>query len=140
MIPAWIQPELSETQRAVREHFTEGGSLVEVMLLLVGLIALLVLLWSIRRRQEVKHAAATIDDPQRLFGDLLERLELSGAQRRFLLDLAADLQLEHPTTILLSRRAFERHVDHRRAQERRQDAGQTEALVSRLRARLFPTQ
>lgn len=102
---------LSEFQRALRDQLRQGGSIGEFFLVVVGLVAsgcLIHLLAKRRRRAGTGHEAKP--DPQRLFGEVLEKLSLSPAQRDLLKAIARSSRFKHPTALLLSEALFDRHA------------------------------
>lgn len=134
---------LTEPQRAIRDHFQEGGSIV-LVLAVMSVVAGVVLIayWLTRRQQRRTERHARFNDPQRLFGDLLQGLSLTASQRHLLDTVVRELGLKHPSVILLSPTLFERHVDKWRAL--RPPAGSDvehqidESLVAQARDVLFP--
>lgn len=132
-----LQTTPPQRLEALHERFSRGGSWDELIPPLAGFAALFVVVavfYSLqRRRQQVD-----IDHPQKLYRRLVQRLDLSAAQRDLLHRMAADLGLENPSVLLLGRRIFEAQA--RRWREsgppgRRHDDRRIEKLASRL----FPT-
>lgn len=134
---------LSEVHKAMREQFQRGESILGTLLALLGLASLVALAYALtelqRRRAE---RLVTCDDPQRLFDDVLDKLELSPAERRTLGTVARDLRLDHPTVILLSETLFDRQVSkwlERRNLSRGSGGSARDAeTISAARTRLFP--
>lgn len=135
---------LTEAQRAVRDHFQEGGSIGSV-LLVVGVVAgvILAACWLARRQRRRAQKHAPRDDPDRLFGDLLRGLALTAPQRGLLDTVAKELRLRNPAVILLSPTLFDRHVDQWRALNHQAcdhvDPRADERIVAQVRAVLFPS-
>ena len=133
---------LTEIQRAVSEHFREGGSVVSVLLVLTCTAAIVVLAYGVTRRQQQRATRAGRGDPRKLYQQLLQKLDLTNAGRRLLRAVAKDLQLKHATALLLSPTLFDRNVEQWQAQRRRigrplAEAGPPE-LVAEVRGVLFP--
>ncbi len=134
---------LPEVHRAMREQFQMGGSILETVLALLGLASLVALAYALtalqRRRAE---RLVTCDDPQQLFGDVLDKLELSPTERRTLRTVVRDLRLDHPAVILLSETLFDRQVSkwlERRNLSRDSGGSARDAeTISAARTRLFP--
>ena len=140
MIPGVIEPvlALSATQRAVRDVFTRGGSTIGVLLTLLGLVGVVVLAYVLSESlHRVRVRLQRPNCPKKLFRDLLGELELSDRQRKFLLIVAKQRSMTHPTAMLLSREIFDQAV---RAAGRT-SAGRTGAwarTASEIRELLFP--
>ncbi len=131
---------LSEIQRSVRDRFTEGGSFVAVLLVIVGLIGLVLLAYLLTVRQS-KHAGKTTRlDPWQLFRDLVVKLNLSPGQVRFLDEVATNAGLRHPAVIFISRERFDECVLSYCASmpPAANDADDASDLASSIRALLFP--
>ncbi len=148
------EPQLTETQRAVRDQFLKGGSLTAVLFVMVVLAAVVLVVYylTVRQRSTVVDARRAL--PTQLFTDLLANLDLAVPQRHLLEAVATSLHLKDPAVILLSPVVFDRHVEewqasdssagrelHRDA-EPTQPAGPGTAVQSDLivetRAVLFP--
>ena len=138
----WIQlGELTDTQRAVRDHFTRGGSIVQVLVVILAVAAVFVLAVLLANRQRSSGRADNPNDPQRLFRQLLGRLELPTPHRKLLIALANNLRLENPTVLLLSRAVYDRAVEQ--WEQGHQADGETSkpAIATpykQIRERLFP--
>lgn len=102
---------LTEIQTAVRDHFQRGGSWITALLVLVGLALLTCLVYALTQRREEAHARIRSADPQRLFANLLGKLDLTPDQRHFLGTVAKALHLPQPAVILLSAALFDRYVE-----------------------------
>ena len=129
--------------RAVREQFQTGEPILGTVLALLGLGAIVALAYALtvfqRRRAE---RAVSFDDPQGLFGDVLEKLELPPTERRTLGDVVRDLRLDHPAVILLSETLFDRQVskwlERRNLSPGSGGSAQDAETVAAVRSRLFP--
>ena len=94
-----------ERVHGIRDRFATGGSTTDVMqvlvLLAVGLLLLYLaaILWQHHRRRH-------INNPRRLFGEVLRQLPLSVAQRDLLRRIARELGLDHPAVLVLSPQVF----------------------------------
>ncbi|MFQ5590537.1 MAG: hypothetical protein ACE5HE_05190 [Phycisphaerae bacterium] len=135
--------QLPPVLRGVREHFQHGGSTVVALLIVVGIGALtLTTFWLARWVRRQGEACSRVDDPARLFSELLDNLGLSNSQRRVLMGIAGELRLAHPTTMLLSPTLFDHYVDKWLIARRTQsDVGDNRRArtVSQVRSALFPT-
>lgn len=134
--------ELSETLRAVRDRFEEGGSLAAVLLVLLILAAVVFAAYLLTLRQRRVQAPSTPADPRRLYRDLLDKLSITPPQRR-LLDTAVEMEsLKQPAVVLLSPALFDRYVAAPHAPARHgADVGSQERryeVVAETRAVLFP--
>lgn len=131
---------LTETQQAVRDYFQRGGSILMAAAVIVVCLGIVGLVYWLTRRQAAR--LNTNDDPQGLFRFGLDRLPLTDDQRVFLSAVSRSEGLEHPTTLLLSRTLFDRHVDawlDIRNQPRIDERLRTRIQTARqLRALLFP--
>jgi len=130
--------DLTPIQRAVKEHFMRGGSLGVVLMLLAAIVAVVPVVYAIVRLRDRMGKPRVINDPRRLYDDLVGALALEPHQREFLQRLAADLAIPHPTTLLLSPRLFNRAVKdwRRRAPTAMSDWSETVAATYRV---LFPS-
>ncbi len=128
---------LTEIQRSVRDYFSEGGSLLAV-LLVMGLVAIVLLAayWLTRRQQRHAERSEHLDDPGQLFDDLLGALPLATPQREFLSALVREERLEQPSVILLSPARYDRCVS--RHQGRAGSSTGDDQLVEQIRTVLFP--
>ena len=128
---------LTETQRAVRGHFQEGGSVAAGLLIVLGVLAMVLLVHALTQQLRKKTQVIRFDDPNRLFRGLLQKLILSVSQRRLLDTIAGDLHLEHPAAMLMSPLLFDRYVTRWRSVAGR--ATRDPELVGQTRAALFLT-
>ncbi len=131
--------QLTPVQRGVKEHFARGGSLGAVLLLLAAIVAVVLLVYAITRLRDHLSKPPRINDPKRLYADLLAALPLESRQREFLRRLAADSALPHPTALLLSPRLFDRAVQRWR-RKAADTAGKWSDTVARTHRVLFPPQ
>jgi hypothetical protein len=127
--------QLTENQRAVRDHFAEGGSILAAALVAAGVLAIFFVAYVLTRRQEHARRDAVRNNPLELFQTLLGALELSAAQRRLLGTIAKDSGLANPAVLLLSPTLFRSHVD--RWKERERGAADEKLLRSTSKI-LFP--
>jgi hypothetical protein len=133
---------LSETLRAVRDRFQEGGSPAAVLLVLLILAAVVFAAYLLTMRQRRAQAPATPTDPRKLYRELLDKLNITPPQRR-LLDAAVEMdRLRQPAVVLLSPVLFDRYVAGSQAPARHganagNQPGRSE-LVAETRAVLFP--
>jgi hypothetical protein len=134
---------LTEAQRAVRQRFQEGGSLGSVLLIAgVVLGAVLAAYWLTRRQRRRQEGRRPINDPQRLFKNLLRDLSLNEQQRRVLRAVAREADLAHPSALLVSSALFERHADQWLASQRQTGANAgkdaDQRTLAQTREVLFP--
>ncbi|MCK4658815.1 MAG: hypothetical protein KAV82_04770 [Phycisphaerae bacterium] len=100
---------ITERIQGIRDHFAGGGSWAEALVVLLVLgTALLVLVLIQRLRHEGGRGEP--DHPIRLFRTLLSRLNLPSRRRRILCRMSSDLDLKHPTMMLLSPQLFREHA------------------------------
>lgn len=110
LMAAIRQSGLTEAQRAVRDHFLQGGSAGTVLLVAIGLGGAIWLAYLLSTRTDDAGAGDFCDDSHKFFRDLMRRLNLAAPQRRWLSRVANDLRLDHPAVILLSRDIFDECV------------------------------
>ncbi len=133
---------LTGFQRAVRDHFQQGGSIMAAFFVLAGIVAVVVLVKLLTQSQKRSERPTATDQPQALFADLLAGLELTQQQRRLLTAVAQELGIKNPAVILLSGTLFDQYVGRWYERSR----GQTGAVgatpdarhIAHLRAHLFP--
>jgi hypothetical protein len=132
----------ADWRRAVEDEFRGGGSLFWSLLAFAGLVIVVVMVYWLSERQQKKiDGVNEYRNPQRLFRDLLQRLELLPPQRQLLETVARDQRLKHPTVILLSEGLYDRHVNEWLRSRNRPVLGteghaETQSLT-RARRRLF---
>lgn len=131
---------LSPAQRAVRDHFQQGGSFSGTVIVVSVLLIALVLLYLAGRREQ-RNRRQSAEAPQRLFLSVVLQLPLERRQRQALLSLARDLRLANPTTILLSREMFDQAVvdwlQFHAAARRTSERAHLRELLAQCRAVLF---
>ena len=131
---------LTETQRAVRGHFEEGGSIAMVLQVLLALAAIVLLAYLIAAWQERSRAVVEPADPWNLFHDLVDKTNLTTQQGRFLEDVVGSAGLSQPAVILLSPSLFDQYV-HAASTADRETAlsnGEAAGIVGATRMALFP--
>ena len=134
---------LTDFQRAVRDHFQQGGSIMAAFFVVAGIVAVVVLVKLLTQSQKRSGRPTVTDQPQELFADLLAGLELTQQQRRLLTAVAQEFGIKNPAVILMSVALFDQYVGRWRERSR----GKTDAVgaapdaqhIARLRAHLFPT-
>lgn len=100
--------QLTPQQRAVRDHFQEGGSLTAVLLVILGFILLMifaygVFVWSRRKaKPELKHSA-----PATFLDALLEALALPESQAELVHQIVDVAQVKEPAKLLLVEKLFD---------------------------------
>jgi hypothetical protein len=102
--------ELPPLVREAQEYFRENGSLTQAALLWLSIAAVVAMtiflgVTMTRRARLRKEGAAW-----QVFGESLQKLKLSAAQRRFLREIATQPRLANPNVLLLSRPIFDRRV------------------------------
>ena len=127
--------QLTENQRAVRDHFAEGGSILAAALVAVGVLAIFFVAFLLTRRQEHARRHAVRNNPLELFQTLLGALALNAAQRRLLETVAKDSGLANPAVLLLSPTLFRTHVDR---WNKREPGAADEKLLRSTSKVLFP--
>lgn len=103
-------PVLQSPFRWAHERFARGGSWSEFGFAVLVLVVLMALLVVVHRIQQRRASDSLENDPAKLFRVMLRRLGLGVLQRDLLRRMARDLELEHPTTLLLSPTIFRRHA------------------------------
>ncbi len=145
VIAAWWQYEqLTPVQRAVRETLEEGGSATSVLAVLGITGGLILLVYLLTNREARAASPRRVNNPKALFRDLLPKLSLSAPQRKLLESMAKELDLPHPTTMLLSPVLFDAYktkwCERRRSGTGRASAGKhdnTDRTLARIRTLLF---
>ena len=132
---------LTEIQRAIRDHFQQGGSTTAVLMVLLAIFCIFTGAVVASRAQEWFLGNGRRDDPQRLYQELLRGLKLTTRHRTILQRMGEDRLLRHPTIILLSPTLYQRHADQWRTSasaSRRDLAPPTEDELKAIRKALFP--
>lgn len=96
--------------RAVRDHFDRGGSPFVLFYAGIAIVVLIGFLVLANRFQQRRLARTPTDDPKKLLTSVVRKLGLSVVQRDLLRRIISDLQLEHPTVLLLSPILFVEHA------------------------------
>jgi len=133
---------LTPLQLAVREHFQRGGSVATIVMAVIVMVLVTVAAYQIFKRRQQGASRSQVDDPQRLFKDLLHLLELPLQERKLLLRVARDLRLRHPSVLLLSGVLFERYFEQWRSEGRRgavDESATASGLMPAIRKSLFGT-
>ena len=92
--------------QAVRDHLQRGGPPSALLYAAVAVAALAGLLVLLHRLQQRRATGPPVDNPTRLFETVIRDLGLNVVQRDLLRRMAADLEMEHPTVLLLSPAIF----------------------------------
>lgn len=121
--------------QSIRQEFMRGGSFGEVILAVLAIVVLLCVVALVYRLQQ-RGQGRELDNAEKLYRSLLQRLELSVPQRDLLRRIAAAQHLENPTVLLLGRRIFEQYAQQALA-ARTADADGT-SRIEELADRLFP--
>lgn len=134
------QESLTPTQRGVRDHFVEGGSMVSVLLVVAFCALMIGLVYLLTRRSSIRSGGTP--SRKQLFRSGLDLVPLSDAQRSMLCSVVSSERVENPCVLLLSRPLFDRHVDRWLDLKHRDtidDRTRTQIRTAReLRAALFP--
>lgn len=138
MTPATVLLQTTPLERleAVRQQFNRQGTGGDVVLTILGLLALVgvaIVLYRLQRRSR----RPDIHHPRKLFTSLLHKLDLSPGERHLLRRMAADLKPTQPATLLLGEGVFHSQATHwlRSGRRARPDDA---ATVTKLAQRLFP--
>ena len=136
------QMNLSDVQKAVREHFNEKGTPTSVVLILLLMVGIVLLTYLLSKYAGNLHLPEKRNRVQPFYQQMLIKLEVTTPQRRWLERLAVDLQLKQPTMILLSPTLFDRHVCEWQRKGFRQknklSPSQQADFIYRIRTYLFP--
>ncbi|NOS99362.1 MAG: hypothetical protein HOP29_01910 [Phycisphaerales bacterium] len=124
---------------AFRDTMRSGGSVEILFYLVLGLIAVSTALAAIYRFQARRAEPTRFHLPSKLFLEIIRQLDLSVVQRDLLRRISTDLDLEHPTVILLSPVIFDDHAHRWNLRHVRYgaDAEKHTKTLSALRAELF---
>ncbi len=95
--------------QAVHEEFQRGGRFWEMFWVLFAIAAGLAALALYQRIQQNRSSGQVLDHPGKLFRVVIARLRLGVLQRDLLRRMARELQLVHPTVLLLSPEIFHEH-------------------------------
>ena len=135
-------PDMSEKLRQLGEPLRTGGSFTNVVLILLGLVAVVVFAHYLGKLQELFRRPIVHDEPMDLYCDLLFRLRLSRPQRQLMRYVARDLGLKNPAAILISEKLFDQRTEQwRKDRLRVLNAGrhaQSESVWQFIRDQLFP--
>lgn len=133
---------LTVLQRAVRDHFQQGGSVTSVLLLLAVIIGVVMLVKFLTQRQWQSNRPAGTDPGRELFVSLLDDLELTQAQQRVMVAFAKEQRLKNPSVILLCPTLFDRYVGQWLEKPKRRSDPEDQLVdaefIARLRKHLFP--
>jgi len=111
MMPYTMIAQINQAQRSIQEHFRQGGSWLTFLLVFFLIGSLVWITYYLTKRQQRTVELSREVNHQRLFEDLLNKLEFTTTQRQRLESMANDLRLEHPTTLLLAPGIFDRCVE-----------------------------
>ncbi len=95
---------------AVGDHFQRGGDSRELLYLTLVVLALIVLLVIVHRMQGWAAARTPANDPQKLFRNVLAKLNLGVRERDLIRHIARDRGIQHPITLVLCPSVFREHV------------------------------
>lgn len=142
MVLSVMPAQLTEIQRSVREQFQEGGSFLTAMLVLLGITGVVLAAYCLTLRQRRAGEHAQRASPERLFRDLMDKLDLTSPQRQLLDTMARDLRIKQPAVILLSPDLFDRYLGewHVRQHPMTIDGDEqvNPRMAAQIRAALFP--
>jgi len=130
--------QVNEVQRAVQEHFQRGGSTSTVLIILGILVGIILTTYLLTRRQERRTGVTITNDPMGLYRELLTDLNLTAPQRKLMERAAKEAGLPHPAVILLSPKAFSRHVESRSTDSTRTIPQADQQSIAQLKETLFP--
>jgi hypothetical protein len=134
--------QLDESLKAIRDQFRHGGSPGGILLTALVILGILLLAYVLTKRQQRTAQPARKADPEGLFFSMLEKLPLTAVHRRMLTSFVADLNIEQPTVILLSRQTLRRSAQRWRERHRAHegDDRNLELLLHEVEAILFPSE
>lgn len=108
LVPLAQSEALTEFQRALRDHFREGGSISAFLLTALGLLGFVMMVYALVRWQQRAAAPAVVrNDPQKLYIGLLKKLNLGREQTDWLIAASRRAHLPHPTLMLLCEKTFD---------------------------------
>ena len=125
-----------ERLRGIQDRLSDGRSLGDIVLTLLGLaafVACLYVVFALQRRLR----RTEIDDSRRLFRSALVELGITVRQRDLLRRIAGDLRLPEPTVLLLGSGIYWSHA-RRWTAEFPSKQPQTRAEMEKLATLLFP--
>lgn len=113
-----------------------------MLLVLLGLAGVVFVVLALSRRAQRKQKPELRNEPIELFKELLNELELSPSQRRVLWRVADDLQIAHPSVLVLCPALYDRHTVTWQRRFPRGAGSEADAVdddfLRRLRRHLFP--
>lgn len=111
----WILSQvkaLSPYHRAIRGYFQNGGSIGVALLYVVGAALAIGLVCGVLMACQRRAAGGVrMDDPQKLYRDLMNALMLSKPQRALLEQMAKDMRWAQPAAVLLSPVRFDKSCE-----------------------------
>ena len=133
--------QLTPVQRAVRDQFSRGGSLMDIAIVIAGLGGIIALTYIFARRQQRNDRSVRRFDPRQLFDALLRKLYVTADQRRWLEGVASGARLDHPAVLLLSEKLFDRYAAEWASRHSRTSGadGSSDTTAAQVRSLLFPT-
>lgn len=99
----WAQRDLPYSVRGVQQSFEKTSPLGIIIVAIVVAIGLGLLVWAgivFYRKQQAK--IERLNNPEKLFDDLLAKLELTVAEKRLLRQMVNGARLKHPAMAMLS--------------------------------------
>ncbi|MEK6799095.1 MAG: hypothetical protein AABZ12_09040 [Planctomycetota bacterium] len=132
---------MSDFQRAVRNQFQHGSSWTSVVVAIAAIGGIVVLAYFLTKAEVwAKRKPGETSSPRRLFTDVAGRLGVGNSECNWLLGLAKQRGLSHPTTLLLSASLFDEQVERWKANAA--DAAALAPLpadqLAKLRSTIFP--
>ena len=121
--------------QSIRQELIRGGSFGEVILAVFAIVVLLCVVALVFRFQQ-RRQGRELNNAEKLYRSLLNRLGLSVRQRDLLRRIASEQHLDNPTVLLLGRRVFERHA--RRGLATGNASPDETRRIEELADRLFP--
>ena len=125
-----------ERLSGIQDRLSEGSTLGDILLTLLGLaafVAFLYVVFDLQRRLR----RTEIDDSRKLFRSALVELGITVRQRDLLRRIAGDLHLPEPTVLLLGAGIYWSHA-RRWMAELPSKQSQTRVEIEQLAALLFP--
>lgn len=125
-----------ERLSGIQDRLSDGSSLGDIFLTLLGLAAFVAFLYAVFGLQR-RLRRTEIDDSRRLFRSALVELGITVRQRDLLRRIAGDLRLPEPTVLLLGSGIYWSHA-RRWMAEFPSKQPQTRAETEKLATLLFP--
>lgn len=141
-LAAFQLDDLTQAQRAIRDHFQQGGSILSVFMVLIVIAAIVALAYWLSQHTAHFDGTAKRNDPVKLFFDLMRRMNFSQEQQKTLEKIVREQEVKNPAVILLCPNLFDRYVGRWEEQQPQSNASRKNhvrrQLLKETRQRLFP--